>query len=137
MPVPTEQLAGDIRELDQRLSGRLESQEQAFAEMRGEFREMREEFTKFRARINTILAISSAVALVVLGSAGMLISGAFSLQRELGKMEANVSNQSMTIERLDMRFDDIRLLGEKLNHVAEDLSRLHGRLDRNGKDGVR
>lgn len=120
-PAPTDLLAEDVRELresQQRLASRMEGQETAF-------REMREEFLKFRARINTIIAIVSAVAAVMLGSAGMLWSGSASLQRELGRTEAVVNG-------LDKRFDELRALGEKLNRVSEDLARLQGRLDRDG-----
>jgi hypothetical protein len=117
-PAPTDLLAEDVRELresQQRLAARMDSQSAAF-------RDMSEEFIKFRSRINTILAILSAVAAVVLSSAGMLWSGSASLQRELGRTEAIVSG-------LDKRFDDLRALGDKLNRVSEDLSRLQGRLD--------
>lgn len=120
-PAPTDLLAEDVRELREsqhRLAARLDSQEAAF-------RDMREEFIKFRSRINTIIAIMSAVALVVLGSAGMLWSSSASLQRELGRTEAVVNS-------LDKRFDELRSIGEKLNRVTEDLARLQGRLDRDG-----
>jgi cell division protein FtsL len=127
-PAPTDLLAEDVRELresQQRLTARMDSQEVAS-------RDMREELARFRSRINTILAIVGAAAAILLGSAGMVWTGVASLQRELGGLEATVTNQTTMIDKLDKRFDELRSLGDKLTRVAEDPARLQGRLDRDG-----
>jgi hypothetical protein len=115
----------DIRELDRRIGSRMDSVDRSLAELR-------EEFSGFRSRMNAIVAIISAGALLVFGSAGMIWTGVSSLQRELGHNEATTVN-------LDKRFDELRGLGEKLNRVTEELARLQGRLDRDpsspGKTG--
>jgi hypothetical protein len=86
---------------------------------------MGKEFASIRGRLNTIVAIASTAAVMVLGSAGMIWTGVSSLQRELGRTEATISN-------LDKRFDEFRTLGDQLGRGSEDLARLQGRLDRNG-----
>lgn len=111
---PTELLAVDTQRLEesnQRVVVRIENLER--------------EFVSFRSRLNTIVAIAAASALIVLGSAGMIWTGVSSLQRELGRTEAIISG-------LDKRFDELRGIGEKLNRVSEELARLQGRLDRDG-----
>src|SRR5689334_1953516 len=97
---------------------------------------MGKEFAIFRSRINTSLAIVSAVAVVILVSAGMIGTGVSSLQSELGRTEAVVSNPSMMIDRLDKRCDELRSLGNKLSRVTENLALLRGRLDRDGPSPV-
>jgi hypothetical protein len=144
-PAPTELLADDIRRLEesnQRIVGRIDSLEKAVEGM-GKV------FAGFRARVNTILAITSAIALIVLGSATMVWNGAASLQRELGRTEGAISslekrfeeNRSLDekrfeagISNLNKQFEDMRTelrsFGEKLNRIGEDVARLQGRLDR-------
>jgi hypothetical protein len=143
---PSELLAEDVKDLresnqrivlrmdglDQRMDGldrRMDGLEKAL-------QEMGKEFAAFRSRINANLAIVSTIALVFLGSAGMVWTGVSSLQRELGRSEAVVSHQSAMIDRLELRFDELRSLGEKLNRVSEDRARLQGRLDRDGSSPV-
>jgi hypothetical protein len=40
------------------------------------------------------------------------------------------------IDRLDLRFDELRSLGETLSRVSEDRARLQGRLDRDASSPV-
>jgi hypothetical protein len=111
---PTELLAVDTQRLEesnQRVAARMENLEK--------------EFVGFRSRINTIVAILAGVTVVVMGAAGMIWTGVSSLQRELGRTEATITN-------LDKRFDELRLIGDKLSKVSEELARLQGRLDRDG-----
>src|SRR5437868_5844395 len=91
MPVPTDQLADEIKDLAHRLDTRLDSQERAFREMRDEFAKQRETFVVFRTRVNTIPAIASSVLLL---SAGLIIMGVLTYQYERGKTEAVIANQT-------------------------------------------
>jgi hypothetical protein len=129
MPVPTDQLVDDIKDLSHRLGGRLDGQEQSFREMRDEFTRLRESFIVFRTRINTIFAIASAVLLL---TAGALIMGVLTYQYERGKTEAVVSNQLASMERLEKRFDELRLIGDRLDRLSQDYAQLQGRLEREG-----
>jgi hypothetical protein len=120
-PAPTELLNEDIKRLE-------ESNRQIVVRIDGlekSFQDMSKQFISFRSRVNTILAITGTVGLVVLGSAWTVWNGSGTLQRELGRTEAIVSG-------LDKRFDELKAVGEKLNRVSEDLARLQGRLDRDG-----
>ncbi len=147
MPVPTDQLADEIKELNHRLEKRLDSQERAFQdlgrrldlrldsqekafrEMRDEFNKFREVFMVFRMRVNTILAIASTVILL---SAGAVAVGVLTYQYERGRMEAVIANQSASMDRLEKRFDELRPLGDRLDRLSEDIARLQGKLDHVG-----
>jgi hypothetical protein len=145
MPVPTEQLSEEMRDLEQPLGARLDSQERAFREMRDEFhtafREMRDEFSKqretfivFRTRVNTILAIASSVLLV---SAGLVILGVLTYQYERGKTETLIANQTASMERLEKRFDELRPISERLDRLSQENARIPGRLDREGAPALK
>jgi hypothetical protein len=122
---PTELLAADAQRLEesnQRIATRIDGLEKAVNDMRGDF-------IGFRSRLNTIVAISSTAALFLLSLTTMIWTGVSSLQLEMGRTEATITN-------LDKRFDEMRVvsrgIGEKLNRISEDLARLQGRLDRDG-----
>jgi hypothetical protein len=149
MPVPTDQLSEELRDLDHRLGARLDSQERAFREMRDEFskssREMRDEFNtafrgireefgkhreafvEFRTRVNTSLAIASSVFLL---SAGLVIMGILTYQYERGRTETLIANQTGSMERLEKRFDELRPISERLDRLSQENARIQGRLDR-------
>lgn len=140
MPVPTDQLSDEIKDLTHRFAARLDSQERAFREMRDEFttsfREIRDEFSKqreafvvFRTRVNTILAIASSVFLL---SAGLIIMGILTYQYERGRTETAIANQTAAMERLEKRFDELRPISERLDRLSQENARIQGRLDREG-----
>jgi ABC-type transporter Mla subunit MlaD len=122
---PTELLAVDAQRLEesnQRVLTRIDGLDRTLNDVRSEF-------AGFRSRLNTIVAIAATAALFLLSLTTMIWSGVSSLQRELGRTEATLSN-------LDKRFDEVRGelrgIGEKLSRFSEDLARLQGRLDRDG-----
>jgi hypothetical protein len=107
-------------------AGRLIEQQHAFDRME-------KSFIAFRTRINTVFAIAAAVIGL---SAWGIISAAWSLQRELGKNDAAIANQTSAMEKIEKRFDEMKSLGDKLDRVSEGLARIQGRLDApNAKPG--
>jgi hypothetical protein len=99
---------------------RLTAHEQAFDRMD-------KSFLRFRTWVTTIIGIVGGI----IGIAGWnVVSATWSLQRELGKTEQAITNQTALIEKLDKRFDEVKSLGDKLDRVSEGLNRLQGRLDR-------
>jgi hypothetical protein len=88
------------------------------------FERMEKSFIGFRVWVTTILGLAGAVIGI---SAWGIISSAWSLQRDLGKMEGNLSSYTASMDRLEKSNEK---LGDKLDHLSEIINRIQGRLDR-------
>jgi hypothetical protein len=126
VPILTEQLDADIKELDRRLSTRLDGLDSRLDNLDRSVTGLREEFAAFRGRMNVIIAILSGGVLLMFGSASMIGNGVLSLQRELGRNEAMIDNQGKVFVE---RSSEVRSIATKLDRLGEDLARLQGRLD--------
>jgi hypothetical protein len=87
---------------------------------------MEKSFIGFRVWVTTILVLAGGVlSMVGWGT----ISSAWALQRDLGKMEANLSTYSTSMNRLEKSNEK---LGDKLDRLSEIINRIQGRLERAG-----
>ena len=115
---------------------------------------MKTSFIGFRVWVTTILVLAGAVlSMVGWGT----ISSAWTLQRDLGKMEGNLSSHAASMDRLEKTTEKLgdqmskmeanlstysasmdRLeksnekLGDKIDRLSEIINRMQGRLDRDG-----
>jgi septal ring factor EnvC (AmiA/AmiB activator) len=88
------------------------------------FERMEKSFIGFRVWVSTILGLAGAV----IGIAGWgIISSAWSLQRDLGKMGANLSSHAASMDRLEKTTEK---LGDQMIKVEANLSTYSGSMDR-------
>jgi methyl-accepting chemotaxis protein len=118
------------------------------------FESMEKSYTGFRVWVTTIFGIAAAV----IAMAGWpIISSAWALQRDLGRMEDNLSSHAASMDKLEKTTEKLsdqmnkmeanlstssasmdRLeksnekLGDKIDRLSEIINRMQGRLERDG-----
>jgi hypothetical protein len=135
MPVPTDQLSEEIKELGLRLTARMDGLE---AGLRG----LREEFVIFRERVDTHLAYIKWTGVFFSGILVALFLGALSVAYQAGGVSSDVKQQGKLLEQhgeqLKVQGEQLKLQGEQLKVQGEQLKLQSNRLDKVEKrlDGV-
>jgi septal ring factor EnvC (AmiA/AmiB activator) len=132
MPVPTEQLDADIRELDRRLSSRLDAVDRSLADAREDLSEFREEFASFRGSTETHLrlirwvgALFSGCMLTVFASIVSLTWHASAVNTEVKGLVEGLRETRATIKELgDETRAEFKKLGAEVQKLNADVQEL-------------
>src|SRR4051812_8817673 len=111
MPVPTDQLSGEIKDLGLRLAARMEGVE---AGLRG----LREEFVISRERVDTHLASIKWVGVFAASALVATIIGAGRVIWDAATITVDVRQQGTRLEKVEKRLDGVE---GRLDGMAKQL----------------